>query len=431
MSKKRKESGYYSRKDGSYGYNFSDGSGYSHGANGTYKYTYSDGSSYVSGADGSRGQTYSDGSGYYDGGDGSHWTKYSDGSGYYTGSDGSSWTKYSDGTCYHRDSKGRTWTTYSKEDNDSNDDDEYSYYYDNDDDDDDDDEDSYYYDNDNDDDDSYYYDNDNQYDDIDDWEENIASEKIWKNLPLYNLKVGISSSECMSYDVDALCKHFDNQGFSYIYKRGLNDLRIESKSLNNSVYDVSINNNRLFIRDSKFPASSKIYISYHSMIKIKVPITSADAKGKKIYEIVNLFKDSGFYNVKTIAKNDNLLGFLKDEGDVENITINDAVYNYNDRFRIDSPVIITYHSQIKKSLDELTPKCKSCGYPLYDDNSDYCPMCEKKQDDLWGYNAEFRDNTTYGNAFHKSEIKCKYCGCKLSSSKSKFCPMCGKRQDSI
>lgn len=371
------DGGFINGEDGE-GYRYSDGSGYFHGKDGSEGYIYSDGSGYYHGADGSDGYIYSDGSGYYHGADGSDGYKYSDGSGYYHGADGSDGYKYSDGSGYFNGPSDSLCY-----DSDSDDDADYSSSSD---------------------DDfsgadllagllgigiaakrSKVREEERERQSQIQYEENLREqerkEKIrerrkkrrawyrrhWKGLfivffvmiivgvisyGLFQYKklipVGYDSSTLLGKQYDSVVNMLEVSGFTDVYTNCIYDLPIESISKENIVTEVKIGDDISFTAEKKYSLDTSVEVTYHMLASIQAPIVSKEAKGKKYKEIIKVFEDAGFIDIKMEIKYDIITGWLTDDGEVEAVSINDdSKYSESSKFRPDAKVVITYHTYKK------------------------------------------------------------------------------------
>ena len=81
--------------------------------------------------------------------------------------------------------------------------------------------------------------------------------------------------------------------------------------------------------------------------KLKPPMSSSSAKGQNVDEVVNSFKNNGFTNIKTEEIKDIIAGWLKSEGDVEEVKINGSTgYSASDLFDPDAEVVVRYHTSV-------------------------------------------------------------------------------------
>ena len=266
-------------------YIYSDGSGYYHGNDGSDGYIYSDGSGYYHGSDGSDGYIYSDGSGYYHGSDGSNGYIYSDGSGYYHGNDGSDGYKYSDGSGYFNYSNG----------------DSTSYYQDDD-----------------------YEDEDKDEDEYD--EEN--------NDPIAVSLVKLIFSIGLIKFTDAMENMREEERQKEKEQLEAERIRIEKQAIRKKAQKIRNKRLKAFLFNKK---------------KIKLDNSVNDLVGNKIENVVEILKETGFNNYKTVPIKDIYIDNNFFVGEVQEVIINGQSYfKENDMIPYDAEIIITYH--LKKEI---------------------------------------------------------------------------------
>ena len=360
--------------EGGESYRYSDGSGYYHGADGSEGYIYSDGSGYYHGADGSDGYIYSDGSAYFRGADGTDAYKYSDGSGYYRGGDGSDGYKYSDGSGYFTDSSGSR-TSYDADDDDDEDDADSGG--------------------------SSLGDalgtiigaglagvmavgakaaaeereREAQREAERREQARINSEKrrAWRKKHRKGIAITIIISIIivlsligyyeiqklipMGYSSDSLeglkyteaVQRLKESGFSNVHTKEISDLTISRDDEENLVTEVKLIFGDSFDEDTKYPSNLWITVVYHTVELYAPPLTSKEAKGMNYLDVIDEFENAGFVNVTTVVEYDIVTGWLKDEGEVKSVTINEEEkFNSYNEYRLDAEVVITYHA-LKKN----------------------------------------------------------------------------------
>ena len=356
-------SGSYYSADSGWGYRDSDGSGTYYGADGSWEHHDSDGSSTYYGADGSWGHRDSDGSGTYYGADGSWGHRDSDGSGVYYGADGNWEQKDPDKS-----------DSYYEEDQDSDydeeDDDTYSggvglgtligHYM-------------------------SAHEERKRKKEQEQWEEEQRKirkrqrrkERVkfykrhwlaililitlvagcifaqYKYSEYQKIKVvGVSSTDIIGKDRKYVSRMLQNAGFTDIHETALNDLGIVDIEKENSVSSVTIQGEKSFLPNSKYPYDAQIEIIYHTVKNIPVPVSSKDAKKLNYKDLEKKYADAGFVNVTTQADYDLITGWITKDGEVESISVNGKTdFEENAYYRPDAEVIIVYHT-FKKNYEE-------------------------------------------------------------------------------
>lgn len=77
----------------------------------------------------------------------------------------------------------------------------------------------------------------------------------------------------------------------------------------------------------------------------KTPSRSSDLAGKHYEEVISIFKERGFSNIKTEPIDDLIFGWLTKDGEVEDVSINGNVeYSPGKWISNDAEIIIRYHT---------------------------------------------------------------------------------------
>ncbi len=159
------------------------------------------------------------------------------------------------------------------------------------------------------------------------------------------VSIEYSSSELVGLDYKEVYQRLKNTGFKNINYHEIADLSADEILYENVVTDVKIGLKNSFKYGKKFPSNYSVTITFHSIEKIDVPITSKDAKGKNYKEVQDEFEQLGFANVEVTPEYDIVTGWITDDGEVESITINgDEKYSQGTSYRADVEIIITYHT---------------------------------------------------------------------------------------
>ena len=79
--------------------------------------------------------------------------------------------------------------------------------------------------------------------------------------------------------------------------------------------------------------------------KIQVTVSSKDLKGNNYTDVVKTLQDAGFADIELIEDADLIMGLLKHEGEVGEVSINGTLsFEKNDYFPKDAKIKITYHT---------------------------------------------------------------------------------------
>lgn len=102
---------------------------------------------------------------------------------------------------------------------------------------------------------------------------------------------------------------------------------------------------------------------------LQVPESSSEIPGKKYTDVVTLFEKAGFAKVETEKVKDLVIGWLKKEGDVEEVSINgDTTFTKGDEFPADASVVVRYHA-FPDTKPEKTEAPKSSASPILEETS--------------------------------------------------------------
>ena len=96
--------------------------------------------------------------------------------------------------------------------------------------------------------------------------------------------------------------------------------------------------------------------------KVQAPITSSSAMGENYADIVTQFEKAGFTNITTEGLEDLITGFLHEENDVKEISIDgDTSYKKDEWFDPDARVVIRYHSYPETSSAQNADESSDAG----------------------------------------------------------------------
>lgn len=160
-----------------------------------------------------------------------------------------------------------------------------------------------------------------------------------------SIEVGISSTYAVGKDYQTIVNALENNGFTNIHTYPDYDLEYENISQENIISEIEIHGKDFFDESSKYPYDSNIYIKYHMVKNICVPISAKEAKKMNYNELIKLLSESGFVNIKTQAEYDLITGWINKDGFVDEITINgETKFTKNSTYRPDVEILITYHT---------------------------------------------------------------------------------------
>ena len=86
--------------------------------------------------------------------------------------------------------------------------------------------------------------------------------------------------------------------------------------------------------------------------KINAPVESSEVSSSNYQDMVSQFKGAGFTNVSTREIDDLILGWLTEDGQVEEVSIGGKTsFSTSDTFAVDAPVVVSYHTFPKKDKE--------------------------------------------------------------------------------
>lgn len=160
--------------------------------------------------------------------------------------------------------------------------------------------------------------------------------------------VGSASSELIGKEREAVIAILKDAGFTNISTNEIADLPLNKISEENMVVSIKIGLFEEFSADSKIPSNFPVVVTYHTLEKYTLPLSSKDAKGANYQDVLKSFIDAGFENITLEVEYDIITGWLTDDGEVESVTVNgDNKFSVGNEYRADAEVIITYHTYRK------------------------------------------------------------------------------------
>lgn len=147
-------------------------------------------------------------------------------------------------------------------------------------------------------------------------------------------------------DYKKLEEELKEKGFWFVSVESVADLDYENASQKNTVAMIYVNDKNDFESDDEFSRFANIKIVYHTVKKVKTPISAKDAKGEDYVQIAEQFKEAGFGNIELEADYDVILGWINSTGEIEKITI-DGYDNFSEgsTYSADAIIYIIYHEK--------------------------------------------------------------------------------------
>ncbi len=160
--------------------------------------------------------------------------------------------------------------------------------------------------------------------------------------------VGYASLDLQGQDYEYVVAALEQSGFTNVKVEEIFDLSVEQLSEDNKVDYIKIGFAYSFGETSKFPSNFPVKITYHTLKKYAVPMSSKEAKGSNYQDVVKRFEEAGFELITIEVEYDIITGWLTDDGEVESVTVNgDKKFSEGDEYRADAEIVITYHTYKK------------------------------------------------------------------------------------
>ena len=112
-----------------------------------------------------------------------------------------------------------------------------------------------------------------------------------------NAKTTCSAGEYVGENFNVVIADLEQAGFENIEIIEIQDLTGTSDLNDGDVGEISIDGNCTFQKETKFTKDANVIITYHTIKKIKIPISSKEIQNYRYDEIVKILQDAGFTNV--------------------------------------------------------------------------------------------------------------------------------------
>ena len=144
----------------------------------------------------------------------------------------------------------------------------------------------------------------------------------------------------------------ESAGFSNVSTKEIADLSAKQISEEYAVTEVKIGLITSFSDTTKLPSNFPVTVTYHTLETVATPMSNKEAKGSNYKKVQKAFKDAGFINVSTKVEYDIITGWFVDDGEVKSVTVaGDKKYDSGDEYKLNSDVVITYHTFRKNKPD--------------------------------------------------------------------------------
>ena len=162
------------------------------------------------------------------------------------------------------------------------------------------------------------------------------------------IPIQYATSTLIGKRYESVVESLEKAGFENISINEISDLDVHNYSTEYQVTDIKIGWITTFEKDNRIPSNFPVTVTYHTLKKVSVPLSSKKINGLYYEDVVKAFEDAGFFDVSVDVQYDIITGWLTDPGEVESVTIGDIKkFSSNDLFRPDEKVKITYHDYRK------------------------------------------------------------------------------------
>ena len=128
---------------------------------------------------------------------------------------------------------------------------------------------------------------------------------------------------------------------------------------------------------------------------VAAPSSSDDLEGRQYEDVVREFEDAGFLNVEATPLGDLITGWLKDPGEVKEVTVAGSSFEEGDRFAADAAVVVAYHSYSPDREDDVLTIDDSEALRALLAGPSFGPPLEKFVDEHQGETIQFDGYITY------------------------------------
>lgn len=179
---------------------------------------------------------------------------------------------------------------------------------------------------------------------------NAKIKRLWSAIAHKKMiKININSTDCIGKNYLQIESIFKQNGFSKINFNIFEDLEFVDISKENEVSEIIVDGNNFFMANTEVKYDSDVVITFHKLKKAKPPISYREIKGKHGNSVAESFRKEGFVNVEEHVIKDITFGWLKKDGYIDSLSIDDDIrYKTDKLYRIDARVIVTYHTKKDK-----------------------------------------------------------------------------------
>lgn len=167
---------------------------------------------------------------------------------------------------------------------------------------------------------------------------------IWKRK---KIKVGYNTGDLLNKNVEIVYILLFNQAFKYINLVPEQTIGPRSRKKEGSVRAVEIGECTSFRTKDKFPYDTAVTIYYRTKRQIPIPFSAKSVRKRNFEEICNQLEALGFSHILRKPKRNIVAGWLKTEGAIDKVSINDnCSYKEGEPFPFDVQIIVEYDSRL-------------------------------------------------------------------------------------
>lgn len=152
-----------------------------------------------------------------------------------------------------------------------------------------------------------------------------------------------SAEDYIGVNFETVVSELQNSGFQNIQTQEIMDLTSSSTLQDGDVGTVSIDGETAFDADCKFKKDVPIIVTYHTIKKVEIPLSSQDLQSYDYLEIADLFSEAGFSCVtaKEVFDLDPETTTLSFQNEV--LLHGKSIFDGNSALPFDAPIVVTCH----------------------------------------------------------------------------------------
>jgi predicted RNA-binding Zn-ribbon protein involved in translation (DUF1610 family) len=159
------------------------------------------------------------------------------------------------------------------------------------------------------------------------------------------IMIGAEPAELINNDINMVMSYLQNVGFTKIQCVPKNDIYVGSEKHVGEVEQIDIDGNPWFSKDSMIAYDAKIILTYHEKREIPFPFSLKQANKMNIQNFIGKLRHLGYTNIKTVALDDLVTGWIKKDGAVEQVFIDgETSCKQGKKDFYDTEIVVTYHT---------------------------------------------------------------------------------------